>query len=321
VSDASSTSPPDVSIVIVSWNVRDFLRDCVRSVIDETQAEHEIIVVDNASHDGSPQMIAEEFPDVRVITNDSNLGFAAANNQGIQIARGRNLLLLNPDTLVLDGAIDTMLEWLAGRADVGCVGCQVLETATEIQMTCFADPGPLSIFLTETGIHRLFPLSRFLGNPHYLGWDRTDERDVDVVSGMFLLLPRRVVEEVGLMDDSFFVYAEEADWCRRIRSAGHRCVFSPVARIIHREGGSKSTAQVAPQMYVQLQKSHLIYVNKHYGSVGRASAKLTFIGSMVTRGLLFGSLALISPSSDASARARLAWASVRFHLTSEEPEP
>jgi GT2 family glycosyltransferase len=266
-------------------------------------------------------MLAEEFPDVRVIANDLNLGFAAANNQGIQIARGRNLLLLNPDTLVLDGAIDTMLEWLAGRANVGCVGCQVLETATEIQMTCFADPGPLSIFLTQTGIHRLSPLSRFLGNPYYRGWDRTDERDVDVVSGMFMLLPRRVVEEVGLLDDSFFVYAEEADWCRRIRSSGYRCVFSPVARIIHRDGGSKSTVQVRPQMYVQLQKSLMIYVNKHYGPVGRASAKLTYIGSMATRGLLFGSLALISPSSDASAHARLAWASVRFHLTSKEPEP
>ncbi len=316
-----STSRPDVSVVIVSWNVRDLLRNCLRSIIDKTHADYEIIVVDNASHDGSSDMVAEEFPDVRLIANDENRGFAAANNQGLKVANGQNLLLLNPDTVILDCAIDTMLEWLDRHTDVGCVGCQVRKTRTEIQMTCFADPRPLNIFLIETGIHRLFPGSRLLGSPEYAGWDRTDERDVDVVSGMVMLLPRHVVEEVGFMDEAFFVYTEEADWCRRIRDAGYRCVFSPAAQIMHLDGGSKSTAQIRPRMYVQLQKSKMIYVNKHYGPLGRASVKLTFLGSMTTRALLFGSLALISPHSDTLVRARLAWAAVRFHLTDEEPKP
>jgi GT2 family glycosyltransferase len=311
--------PPDVSIVIVSWNVRDLLRDCIRSIEDETRRPHEIIVVDNQSPDGSADMVRDEFPHVRLIANSDNRGFAAANNQGLSVARGRNVLLLNPDTLVLDGAIDTMLEWLERHPDLGCVGCQVLETESDVQLTCFSDPGPLNLLLVETGLHRLLAGSRFFGRPEYVGWDRGDARDVEVVSGMFMLLPRAVVDEVGPMDDAFFVYSEEADWCRRIRDAGYRCAFTPVARIRHREGGGKSTASMRPRMYVQLQKSKLIYVDKHYGPAGRALSRATLLASMLTRAMLFGLASLVAPGSEARALSRLAWAAARFHLTGREP--
>ncbi|HET9737616.1 MAG TPA: glycosyltransferase family 2 protein, partial [Solirubrobacteraceae bacterium] len=178
-----------MSIVIVSWNVRELLRDCLRSIGDETRRRHEIIVVDNDSRDGSAAMVRAAFPRVKLIANQGNHGFAEANNQGMAVATGRHVLLLNPDTLVLDGAIDTMLDWLERHPDVGCVGCQVLETETDVQQTCFRDPGPFNLLLAETGLHRL----PGLGRPRYTGWDRQDERDVDVVSGMFMLLPRRVV--------------------------------------------------------------------------------------------------------------------------------
>jgi GT2 family glycosyltransferase len=311
--------PPDVSVVIVSWNVRDLLRDCIASIRRETRRSHEIIVVDNASRDGSADMVRSQFPGVTVIANPDNRGFAAANNQGLAVACGRTVLLLNPDTLVLDGAIDTMLGWLERHPGVGCVGCQVLESETEVQATCFRDPGPLNLLLIETGLHRLLAGRRRGGGPHYAGWDRDDEREVDVVSGMFMLVPRRVMEQVGPLDEAFFVYSEEADWCRRIRDAGHRCVFAPVARIRHREGGGKSTALMKPRMYVQQQKSKLIYVRKHYGFAGAAFARATLTASMLARGAVFRLASLAVPRGDARSLSRLGWAAVRFHLTGREP--
>jgi GT2 family glycosyltransferase len=321
VSDDQPPAPvPDASIVIVSWNVRELLRDCIRSVQEETRRAHEIIVVDNDSKDGTADMVRAEFPDVELIANCDNRGFAAANNQALAVATGRNVLLLNPDTLVLDGAIDTMLDWLERRPDVGCVGCQVLESETDVQRTCFSDPGPLNLLLAETGLHRIPAGSRFFGRPYYAGWDRRDERNVDVVSGMFMLLPRRVVDEVGPMDDAFFIYSEEADWCRRIRDAGYRCVFAPVARIYHREGGGKSTARIRPKMYVQSQQSKLIYIRNHYGFVGSALAQTTLLVSMLARAAVFGLASLATPRGEAHARARLAWAAARFHVSGREPE-
>lgn len=318
--DDQATAPaPDVSIVIVNWNVRELLRDCIRSIEEETRRPQEIIVVDNDSQDGSADMVRADFPEVKLIANRDNRGFAAANNQGLAVATGRNLLLLNPDTLVLDGAIDTMLDWLERHPDVGCAGCQVLESETDVQLTCFSDPGPLNLLLVETGLHRVLARSRFFGRPQYAGWDRRDERDVDVVSGMFMLLPRRVVDEVETMDEAFFIYSEEADWCRRIRDAGYRCVFTPLARIRHREGGGKSTALMKPKMYVLLQKSKLIYVRKHYGFAGRAVAQTTLLVSMLARSAVFGLASLTAPRGEARALSRLAWAAARLHLTGREP--
>ncbi len=302
-----------VSIIIVNWNTRDILRECLASIAHETRLPHEIIVVDNASSDGSPEMVADEFPQVRLIANTENLGFATANNQGLEIATGAKLLLLNPDTIILDHAIDVMSAWLDAHPDVGCVGCQVFEDPETIQLTCFADPGPLSLAVIEFGLKRLFTW------PEYGGWDRTTQRDVDVVSGMFMLVPRPVFEEVGSLDDAFFIYSEEADWCRRIRNVGKRCVFAPEARILHLEGGSKSTAQIKSRMYVQKQKSKTIYARKHYGRSGELITRAIFLSSAMLRGIAFGLIGLLRATPDRKARLRLSGAAIRYHLFGQEP--
>jgi len=314
----SSSSEPSgtecaISIVIVSWNTRDILRDCLESIANQTTLPHEVIVVDNASTDGSQDMIRQSFPDVKLIANTSNRGFAAANNQGLEIAAGDKLLLLNPDTIVLDHATDVMSGWLDAHPDVGCVGCQVFEDSDTIQQTCFADPGPMSLAVIEFGLKRLFPW------PEYGSWDRKTQRDVDVVSGMFMMVPRNVFEKVGLLDDAFFIYSEEADWCRRIRNAGWRCVFAPEARILHLEGGSKSTAQIKSRMYVQKQKSKTIYARKHYGRSGELLTRSIFVTSALLRGTTFGLLGLLRATPDRSARLRLSGAAIRYHLFGQEP--
>jgi len=310
-----------VSIVIVNWNTRDILRDCLHSIENETRTSHEIIVVDNASNDASASMVAKEFPDVALVANDTNRGFAAANNQGIRSAKGDYVLLLNPDTIILDGAIDRMIQWCDARTDVGCAGCQVMETETKIQRTCFSDPSPMNTFLIETGLQRLFPRSTLFGHPEYSWWDRRSEKDVDVVSGMFMLIPRSVLDTVGLLDEAFFVYAEEADLCRRIRRAGFRCVFAPVARILHLDGGGKSTSQIKPRMHVQSQKSLLIYIKKHHGVAGLALTRTILITSQSLRWVLFGLSTLLSDNAELHARARLARISLAYHVLGHGSEP
>ena len=308
-----------VSVIIVNWNTRDLLRDCLRSVVAQTRASHEIIVVDNASTDASVAMLRAEFPDVTLIANPDNRGFAAANNQGLAVAHGDNVLLLNPDTVILDHAIDTMLNWLAHHPRVGCVGCQVLEGPGAIQRTCFADPDPFNQAIVELGLMRLSALIPRFGKPWYIDWDRTSQRVVDVVSGMFMLVPRAVLAKVGPLDDTFFIYAEEADWCRRIRAAGYTCVFAPVAQIVHLDGGSKSTAQIKSRMWVQKQKSHLLYVKKHDGAVAYNVVRAMFVTSSALRLALFGTLRLFRRDEVTKARLRLAQAVLAYHLLGQEP--
>ncbi|MEH6525471.1 MAG: glycosyltransferase family 2 protein [Sneathiella sp.] len=308
-----------VSVIIVNWNVRDMVLDCIRSIIEHTQSEYEIIVIDNNSSDGSVEAIKNGFDTVHIIENDSNRGFAAANNQGLKASRGSYVLILNPDTLIEDSAIDKMLQWMQTDHSIGCGGCQVYESKNSIQKTCFSDPTLWNLILIQTGLHRVSKSSRFWGKPEYFWWDRCSEMEVDVVSGMFMLIPRRVLEEVGEMDDTFFVYAEEADWCRRIRAHGYKCVFTPLTHIIHRDGGSKSTHQIRPQMYVQLQKSQMIYARKHYGIMGYFQLKLLYLISMFSRSVLFSVLSLLSQRAHFRENAYLAIQGLKFHTLGREP--
>lgn len=321
-----SSAPPisadvsaDVSIIIVNWNTCDLLRNCLRSIITQTTVAHEIIVIDNASRDGSADMVRTEFPDITLIANSKNSGFAAANNQGLRISRGRTILLLNPDTLILDGAVDRMLGWLDRHPRVGCVGCQVLESPGVLQRTCFSDPNLLDTIIVEFGLMRLAPWIPFFGRSWYTDWDRQSEREVDVVSGMFMLVPRAVMDQVGLLDEAFFVYGEESDWCRRIRKAGYPCVFTPEAQIIHLDGGSKSTSQIRSRMHVQMQKSHRIYTKKHSNALGYAATRLLSLVTSVLRLGAFSALRLVRADENAKARVRLAQASLVYQFIGKEP--
>lgn len=319
VSQNTADVPTDVSIVIVNWNTRDLLRDCLRSIITQTTAAHEIIVIDNASRDGSAEMVRTEFPDITLIANSENGGFAAANNQGLRVSCGRTVLLLNPDTIILDGAIDRMLGWLDRHPGVGCVGCQVLEGPGVLQRTCFADPNLLDFLIVEFGLMRLAPWIPFFGRSWYTDWDRRSEREVDVVSGMFMLVPRAVVDQVGLLDEAFFVYGEESDWCRRIRKASYPCVFTPEAQIVHLDGGSKSTSQIRSRMYVQIQKSHQIYTKKHSSALEYAVIRFLSLVTSALRLGVFSALRLVRSDENTKARVRLAQASLIYHLTGKEP--
>jgi GT2 family glycosyltransferase len=319
-------TPVDVSIVIVNWNAKDYLRDCLRSIDEQTRAcSYEVIVADNASDDGSQEMLRSEFPAVRAILNEENHGFAGANNQGIGVARGRYVLLLNPDTLVLDGAIDKCVAYgdELREARVGVLGCQVWEDEDTIQKTCFQFPSPLNILLTTLGLTSRYPGSRFLSRSELGWWDRRDEREVPVVSGMFMLVRREAIDEVGPLDDGYFMYAEEADWCYRFWRHGWKCLFTPRARIMHLEGGGKSAQRSAPvsvTMYVQLQKSILRFHRKNRGAVSWALAQAVYAVAMPVRSAVFALMTVLGRGDGWRLKFLQAFAASRYHLFRIEPQ-
>jgi len=254
----------DVSVIIVNWNTRDILRDCLISVYSQTKdISFEVIVVDNASMDGSSLMVKAQFPDVKLIENSENRGFAAANNQGMAVARGRYVLLLNSDTVVLKNAIAKTVKYADLNPDTAVVGCRVLNPDRSLQPTCFMFPSILNMILSSTYLYKLFPRSTFFGRERMSWWDRSDAREVDVVTGCFMLVRSKAINEVGMMDESFFLYGEETDWCYRFRQSGWKVMFAPVAEIIHL--GGESSKQARADMLVQLRQSRLAFMKKHYG--------------------------------------------------------
>lgn len=269
-----------LTIIIVNWNTRDILRDCLTSVYAQTQdVSFDMIVIDNASSDGSAEMIRTEFPQVILVENTENRGFAAANNQGMRIAKGQYVLLLNSDTLLLNGPIQKIIAFADQNSKAAVVGCRVLNPDRTLQPTCFMFPSLLNLFLAATYLYKNFPKSRFFGRERMSWWDRSDIREVDVVTGCFMLVRREAIEQVGMMDESFFMYAEETDWCYRFKQAGWTNMFYPNAQIIHL--GGQSSKQVKVAMMVQVRRAILQFLKKNHGTfyfcIGRILVLVFFI--------------------------------------------
>ncbi|MEX0303295.1 MAG: glycosyltransferase family 2 protein [Leisingera sp.] len=225
----------DLSIVIVNWNTRDLLRDCLHSVEAGTGSlEVEILVVDNASSDGSADMVRAEFPRVQLIENPENLGFAAGNNAALRQASGRFVMLLNTDTLVHGAVLPEAVAWLDAHPDAGVIGPRVLNSDGSVQPSCSAFPSLKHLTMQALGLTRIARWDSY----RMTGWDRSSELNVDVISGAAMFVRREAMEEVGLLDEAFFFYGEETDWCHRFGRAGWRLVFVPIPEVTHFGGGA-----------------------------------------------------------------------------------
>ncbi len=256
----------DVSIIIVAWNVRDLLYDCLKSVYNETkEIEFEVIYVDNASEDGSVEMARKEFSEVRIIENEDNEGFIKANNQGIEIATGRYVLLLNSDTIVLDNAIAKTVKFADEHPNAAVAGCKILSFDRTLRRDCFLYPSALNMFLSATYLNKIFPKSRFFGREGMTWWDFDEVREVETVCGCCALVRRAAIEQVGVMDPTYFVYGDDPAWCYRFKKAGWKGMFTPDAEIIHL--GGQNTKKAADRFLLQLHGSKLIFVRKHRGKL------------------------------------------------------
>lgn len=271
---------PDLSVIIVSWNVRDLLRRCIHSILSHADAHVslEVIVVDNGSTDGSPQMVEAEFPSVCLIANAENRGFTAGNNQGLAIAGGRTVFLLNPDAEVVGNALSTLVAFADAHHDVGVIGPQLRNPDGSVQSSRRRFPTLATALFESTWLQPVAP-HRLLERYYVL--DQPDEAvlDVDWVDGAALLARREAVERVGPLDESFFMYSEELDWCRRFRQAGWRVVYLPTAQIIHHRG--KSSDQVVAARHVHFQTSKVLYFRKHHGALVAEFLRLFLLGNYV----------------------------------------
>jgi len=290
---------PDLSVVIVNWNVRELLRRCLESILDSDALSvtgsdpdacaprsptdqgwtAEVIVVDNASTDGSVAMLTADYPWVRVVANSDNLGFTRANNQGMAISRGHSLLLLNPDTELAPDALSQMLRYSAAQPQVGVIGPQLRYGDGSLQSSRRRFPTLLTFFLESTVVQRWWPRNRVL--TRYYALDLPDDAvsQVDWVVGACMLVRRAVVDQIGGFDEGFCMYSEELDLCRRAVDAGWQVVYLPSALVTHYEG--KSSEQAVAARHIRFHSSRVRYVRKYQGRLAAALVQsfllLTFV--------------------------------------------
>ena len=256
----------ELSIIIINFNVKEFLEQALLSIQKATRdIETEIFVVDNASQDGSVALIREKFPEVQLIVNTKNVGFAAANNQALKLARGRFIALVNNDTIVQEDTFKQLFNFLENHPEAGMVGCKILNPDGTLQLACRRSaPSPWVAFTKVTGFSKLFPGSRLFGRYNLTYLDPDESYEVEAISGSFMLIRRQTFEDVGYLDDTFFMYGEDLDWCHRIREAGWKIYYVSDTAIIHFKGeSSKSSGFDHTRIFYQAMR---IYVAKYYHS-------------------------------------------------------
>lgn len=254
----------NVSVVIVNCNTRELLRDCLKSIYQQfTEIDIEVVVVDNASNDNSQDMVKREFPPVILIENKQNLGFAKANNIGIQQSSGRYIALINSDIVVLDDCLKQLIHFMDTNPIIGMAGPRILNPDKTLQPSCRKFPSLWNNLSQAVGLSRLFPRSSFFGDWSMKYWAHDSLRSVDALSGCFWMVRRKSLDEVGLLDERFFMYGEDLDWCRRFHDAGWDVCFYPDAQAIHYGGASSANAPI--KFYLEMQKADLQYWRKHHG--------------------------------------------------------
>lgn len=274
-----------LSIIVVSWNVCDLLRVCLRSVFDTAVGiDLEVIVIDSASSDETVSMIQREFPQVRLVACDENVGFAKGNNIGLEMAQGELLFLLNPDTVVQSGAIASLTNYLTQNEQVGMVAPQLLNEDGTVQSSRRRFPTLATGFWESTWLQPYAPASALR---HFYMEDVPDDAisEVDWVQGAAMLIRREVYTQVGGMDEAYFMYSEELDWCRRIKlERGWPIVYLPEAQIMHYQG--KSSEQASTQRHINFNRAKLRYFRKYHGRVSALTLRLFLLLNYATQLLL-----------------------------------
>ncbi len=320
--------PLDLSVIIVSWNTKDLLQNCLNSVYAETKnISFEVFVVDNASSDGSAEMVDRELPQVHLIQNNQNLGFAKANNQAIRQSRGRYVLLLNPDTVVLDGALDKMVAFMETHHQAGVLTCKIFKPDGTVQPSARTHFGTLLggtllahlRFIALMWVHRHFlrrqapgnSLGGFLSNDNII-------REVSWVLGACMMVRRETISQVGLLDEQLFLSGEEVDWCYRAKQKGWNIYFLPDARIIHYHG--QSTRQ-ASNVRVYSYQSMFKFAKKYRGKPYAICLRIVRLVDVSLRILLLSIHYLIpvrSNRSQIASKLRDWWQVFRLNIMSPE---
>lgn len=290
-SQPSSMERNILDVIIVSYNVAHLLEDCLGSLLSEKGVDMVITVVDNNSSDGTVAMVRKKFPQANLVASRENLGFSAANNLALKGSRSKYVLLLNPDTKVLPGAVKKMVDYMEANREVGALGPKLLNPDGSLQYSARTFPSLTTQFLESTYLFRIFPQSRFFGQYFMSYWDHGQERKVDWVSGAALMVRGEAIEKIGLLDEGFFMYSEEVDWCYRIKRAGYEVVYFPRAEIIHYD--ARSSEDQARRLEMVLSGRYRFFA-KHYPSWQGLFLQLLVLGGLVMR-IFFCAVASLLP--------------------------
>ncbi|MDP2662144.1 MAG: glycosyltransferase family 2 protein [Dehalococcoidia bacterium] len=274
-----------LSVIIVSYNVADLLRDCLASVYASRGVDQEVWVVDNCSSDGSASMVREEFPLANLLESSRNGGYAYANNMALRHATGDYLLLLNPDTVIPSHALADMVGYMEARPQVGMVGPKLVREDGSLDLACRRSfPSPVVAFYRMAGLSGRFPRSRRFGRYNLTYLDPDQEAEVDSVVGAFMMVRRNAVEQVGLLDETFFLYGEDLDWAMRVKKAGWQVMYNPRVSVLHRK--AKSSGGDIRRSTMEFYRSMLIFYKKHYAADNLPPVNWFILGAIYLRGSL-----------------------------------
>jgi N-acetylglucosaminyl-diphospho-decaprenol L-rhamnosyltransferase len=287
------TDRADVGIIIVNWNTRDLLRRCLESVLASEGASASVCVVDNASHDRSAEMVAEEFPQVQLISNDRNIGYPAANNQGLKLlgfgrssdealsnpaTLPRYALLLNPDTEMPPDALAKVVAFADAHPRTGVVGPRLVRLDGSLDLACRRSfPTPKISLYRMTGLSRLFPHSRVFGRYNLTYLDENETAEVDSVVGAFMLVREEAISEIGLLDESFFMYGEDLDWAYRMKAKGWQILYYPEVTVLHVK---RASSRQNPRAKVEFWRAMEIFYRKHYARTTFLPLHLTIVAAL-----------------------------------------
>lgn len=280
----------DLSIVIVTWNSKDYLIECLESLQSAVEnLSAEIIVVDNASADGTSLAVAHRFPAVRLLQPGANLGFARGCNAGMKLACGKYICLINPDVNVLPGCLPKMFEFMQSNLDIGLLGPAMLDRDGRVQRSGMRFPSIWNILLRSLAADSLFRMLRLPGTWLMSDFGFDQLRSMEVLNGWFWMARREAVQQVGPLDEMFFIYAEDMDWCKRFWSAGWRVVFYPDAQSVHYGGGSSANDPL--RFSLEQSRANLQYWRKHHG---RASSVMYLAAVLLGHALRAAAWGLVS---------------------------
>ncbi len=273
----------NVSICIVNWNTKDLLHDCIKSIKEKTSGiDYEIIIVDNASSDGSVEMIRHTFPDCKLIASDQNLGFVKGNNLAIKEASGKYIVYLNPDTTLVTNAITGMHNFLENNREYGAIGCKLIDQNGNIQYTCAAAfPTPFNTLSPLLLLDRIFPKSKLFAARELDYWNHEDSRDVECLSGACIMTRKNIIDDLGGFDENIFMYSEDIDLCYQILRRNWNIFYLASEIIIHHEGAStrkKKNRNFAPLMQ---KASNYYFIRKNFGQLKATQFRIAVcIGSL-----------------------------------------
>ncbi|NIN70132.1 MAG: glycosyltransferase [Anaerolineae bacterium] len=300
-----NSTKPDVSVIIVAWNVGDLLAECLRSLQAASQdIRTEIVVVDNGSVDRTAQLVERQFPHVRLIVNEENIGFTRGNNLGIKQSSGRYILLLNADTVVRPDTLERLVGFMDETPDAGIAGCKQTYADGSWQPTCHRMICLKREAIVAAGLSKVFPQLVDYGD---LPLKATEAFRVDWVGGACLMMRRQVAEQVGLLDESIFIYGEDADLCERARNAGYSVYYLPGVSIVHHRGQSDTrSAELTPSVDYSALRLKFIgrryVIEKHYGNL-KGDFYYAFMVVRIVRMLLQDSVSLLLPQPVSRTRA------------------